>query len=150
MVKSGNFLSNGGMPTVYTIISNFSTHELAKKKAILITCLGDEALQIYNSFTITDATSMEEIFTLFDNHIVGATNDTYERFKFNKRTQSENESFDSFLADLKKLIKTCNYCNDCQPSLLKDRIVLGIRDSSVQKDLLKTADLTLQKTVDIE
>ena len=85
----------------YTILSNYNSLELNKKKAILITCLGDDALQIYYSFTIDETTTIVQIFTMFENYIVGSTNDTYERFKFNKRSQSENESFDCFVADLK-------------------------------------------------
>ena len=133
----------------YTILSNFTTQSNNIQKALLIHCLGDDALKVYNSFTIADSTTVEEIFGFFDNYIVGATNDTYERFKFNKRSQNEEETFDSFYADLQRLIKTCNYCDTCNDSLLKDRIVLGIRDSQTQKDLLKTSDLNLKKCVDI-
>ena len=113
----------------YKVLTNYEKLPLEIQKAILIHCLGDEALQIYNSFTIAEDTTINDIFTLFDNYIIGTTNDTYERYKFNKRNQNEGESFDSFLADLQRLIKTCNYCKECEPSLLKDRIVLGIRET---------------------
>ena len=133
----------------YTVLSNYDQQPLEKRKAILIHCLGDEALKIYNSFTVTDTTTVTEIFGFFDNYIVGTTNDTYERFKFNKRSQADEETFDSFYADLQRLIKTCNYCDTCHDSLLKDRIVLGIRDSNTQKDLLKVGDLNLKSCIDI-
>ena len=34
-------------------------------------------------------------------------------------------------------------------TLLQDRIVLGIRDSTIQKDILKTSSLDLKKTIKI-
>ena len=135
--------------TAYTVLSNFNEQALIKQKAILINCLSDEAMQVYNSFKIEENTTVQNIFKLFENYIIGSTNDTYERFKFNKRSQNEEENFDSFLADLQRLIKTCNYCPECEQSLLKDRIVLGVRDSQTQKELLKINDLSLQKTIDI-
>ena len=133
----------------YKVLSNYDELQLNIQKALLIQCLGDEALQVYNSFTVNEETTIKDIFTLFDNYIIGSTNDTYERYKFNKRMQTELETFDCFLADLQRQIKSCNYCKDCEPSLLKDRIVLGIKDCQTQKDLLKVRDLTLQKTIDI-
>ena len=80
---------------------------------------------------------------------MGESNITYERFIFNKRVQEEGESFELYYADLQRLIKSCDYCDACQKSILKDRIVIGIRDANVQKDLLKVRDLSVDKAVDI-
>ncbi|CAM1304179.1 Uncharacterised protein at_DN0322 [Pycnogonum litorale] len=74
---------------------------------------------------------------------------TYERFIFNKRTQDEGESFDTFLADLRTLVKSWNYCVNCIPSMLRDRIVLGTRSNDTHTDLLKERKLTLEKYIDI-
>jgi len=68
---------------------------------------------------------------------------------FNNRNQHESETFESYLATLRTLIKSCKYCDNCIESLLRDRIVLGIRDASTQKLLLREKDLTLNKTIDI-
>jgi hypothetical protein len=68
---------------------------------------------------------------------------------FNKRTQSEGESFEHYLSALRTLIKSCNYCGDCVSSMLRDRVVLGIRDAVTQQMLLRERKLTLDKTVDI-
>jgi hypothetical protein len=73
----------------------------------------------------------------------------YERFIFNRRDQLEGESFDSFLAALRTLVKTCNFCDNCIDSLLRDRIILGIKDPQAQKNLLKERDLTLANTIQI-
>ena len=71
------------------------------------------------------------------------------RYLFNQRSQEEGELFDKFLSDLRSLIKTCDYCDKCNNSILRDRIVLGIRDSDTQTELLKVRKLTLEKCIDI-
>ena len=65
---------------------------------------------------------------MFDNYSIGSTNYELKRYTFNTRTQTELETLDCFLADLKRQIKSSNYCKDCEPSLLKIRIVLGVKD----------------------
>ena len=76
-------------------------------------------------------------------------NQTYERFKFNSRRQLEGESVDAFLSSLRDLAKTCGFCNDCLPTMIMDRVVLGVTDSKVQTELLKIRKLTLDKCIDI-
>ena len=76
-------------------------------------------------------------------------NETYERYIFNQRHQDESESFELFLSALRKLIKTSNYCETCVNSILRDRIILGIRDTNTQQALLKERKLTLDTKIDI-
>ena len=49
------------------------------------------------------------------------------------------------------LSKNCNFCNtaDCFGSLLRDKIVYGIRCDKVQEKLLSEKSLTLDKAVEI-
>ena len=68
---------------------------------------------------------------------------------FNKRHQKEGESFEAFHAAIRTLVKMCNFCEDCIDSLLRDRIVIGIRDADRQTTLLKMHKLTLKQAVDL-
>ena len=133
----------------YAVITDLSQINPGKQRALFLHCLDDDALEAFNSFNLADTAPVHEIITAFEKFIIGESNETYERFCFNKRVQEEGESFELFCADLHRLIKTCNYCTRCNESLLRDRIVLGVRDSEVQKELLKIRNLTLTKTGDI-
>ena len=133
----------------YSIITELSELSNVKQKALFVHCLDDDALEAYNTFELSEISTVKEIIEQFEIFIVGEANVTYERYCFNRRNQEEGENFELFLADIQRLIKTCDFCDKCRSSILKDRIVLGIRDSSVQKDLLKIRDLTLEKAVDI-
>ena len=79
---------------------------------------------------------------------IGETNEIYERYQFNKRDQESGESIDSNVASLRTLAKTCNY-GALLDSLIRDRIVVGIRDNGTRKRLLQEAKLTLNKCIDI-
>ena len=40
----------------------------------------------------------------------------------------EGEHLSKYVANLQRLIKTYSYCADCEPSILRDRVILGFRD----------------------
>lgn len=67
--------------------------------------------------------------------MIGETNATYERYLFNKHEQESGESFDAYLTNLLSLAKTCNF-GQLKENLIRDRIVIGIRDNSIRKKLL--------------
>ena len=96
-------------------------------------CLDDDALDAYNSFQMKEDQSVNDNIEAFAKYIIGETDETYERFNFNKRLQKQDENFKHFYADLKRMIKMCNYCNQCEKSIMKDKIVLGINDPRYAK-----------------
>ena len=65
------------------------------------------------------------------------------------RNQHQEEMFDKYVTELKLLGSTCNY-GTLHDSLIRDRIVCGINNSSLRERLLRTADLTLEKTMQLE
>ena len=134
----------------YSIITNLEAHPRRYAVALFLHTIGDNALKIYNGFTFPNEENITvaDIIAKFDTFAVGETNETYERFLFNKRNQLDCESFETFLAAIRSLVKTCNYCENCIDSILRDRIVLGIRDTTTQTALLKERNLTLQTCID--
>ena len=95
----------------------------------------------------SDDRTIEEIFEAFNKFYVGKTNETYERYIFNARFQEETENIDVYLAELRKLAKTCNY-GTLEDDLIRDRIVIGINNEDIRRKLLEKADLTLEKCID--
>ena len=65
------------------------------------------------------------------------------------RERLSTETVDNFVAELKTLAKTCNFCNSLRNSLIRDRIVLGIKNEQTTKKLPRMRDLTLNKCVDV-
>ena len=136
----------------YSILTNLSARAPMYQVALLLHSLGDDALRVYNGFrfaTPDENRTVDEIIDQFDRFAIGEVNETYERFKFHQRSQQSGENFDTFLSALRNLLKTCKFCPTCKDGILRDRLVLGVKDSSVQAALLRERHLTLEKCIDL-
>lgn len=102
------------------------------KVAILLNCIGDEALEVYNTFglSVEDSKVLKTVTDKFDEYCKPRTNVVYNRFLFFSKKQEEGESFDHYVTELKKLAKPCEFSEE--DSLKRDRIVIGIRDKGLQ------------------
>lgn len=117
----------------------------------LITLLGSEGLKIYDTFTFTvpaDARKIEPVLDKFTAHFEPRRSEVFERFKFLRRHQLPGETLDSWLIDLRGLVKSCGYGNSVD-SVLRDQVVLGVADPLVREKLLYENDLKLDKACDI-
>ena len=45
--------------------------------------------------------------------------------------------FDTFLVDLLVLAKSCEFCEGCRDSLIRDRIIIGLKDNDTINKLIK-------------
>ena len=122
----------------------------ARQLAILLHVVGDDALEVYNTFTFTaeERNKVEPVLERFEAYCNPRKNLTYERHKFFTRNQLSGESFDQFVTELRTKAATCEF-GDLRESLIKDRIVCGIADDSLKERLLRVADLDLKKATDI-
>lgn len=118
------------------------------KIAMLLNAVGEEALQLYNTFVLTEQQSKKysEVLQAFEEYCTPRSSVVFNRFKFFKRSQEEGESFDHFQTDLKKLAKTCEFL-DQENSLIRDRIIIGICNQGLQEKLIRETDITLEKTI---
>ena len=92
--------------------------------AIFLNCIGEEALELFNTFKLADADKklLTKVKGAFESYIKPKTNIIYERYMFYKRSQGPSETFDSFYTDLKKLVKSCGF--DKEDDMIRDRIVV--------------------------
>ncbi|GFN81634.1 retrovirus-related pol polyprotein from [Plakobranchus ocellatus] len=134
------------------MLSQMSTLQREVQVALFLHCLDDDALKAYNGFFFLSPEldrSVSDIIAKFDSFVIGEVNETYERFVFNNHAQKDTETFEGFYSDLRRLVKTCNYCDKCLDSILRDRIVQGVWHKDIQGDLLKIHSLTLLKAIDV-
>ena len=68
----------------------------------------------------------------------------FERACFNRRCQGETETAEQFITSLYSLVTDCEF-GKLKEQLIRDRIVVGIRDISLSEKLQMDADLTLEK-----
>ncbi|XP_063391559.1 uncharacterized protein LOC134677054 [Cydia fagiglandana] len=121
------------------------------KLALLRNMLGMEAARIViTSLQLSESEkdNYDSVMNAITKYVSPRVNEVFERFKFNNRKQLEGESFDNFFTECKQLILTCNYKQNkdsIEDQLLRDKIVQGVSDKTVQESLLKLDNLTLEK-----
>ena len=115
---------------------------------MLIYTMGDEADNILRSFNLSDADvkKYSVVKAKFEDHFIKKRNVIYERAKFNSRKQEEGEPVDSLITDLYALVEHCDY-KDLHNKMIRDRIVVGLRDAALSEKLQLDSKLTLEKAV---
>ncbi|KAK3745993.1 hypothetical protein QZH41_005776 [Actinostola sp. cb2023] len=116
----------------------------------LLTVAGEDAVEVYNTFELNEAEQkkIELLISKFEQYCTPKKNVTFERHIFNTRNQVDSENIDTYVTELRKLAKSCEFAQ-LQGSLIKDHIVCGIQSSEVKERLLREEDLTLEKALTI-
>ena len=136
--------------TLYAKASGVDAKDENIQCATFLHVMGEEGLEIFNTFQFTE-TEKDKIGPLidkFESYCIPKTNVTFERYKFNMRSQKEGENIDQYVTELKNLAATCEY-RDLRDEFICDRIVIGIKDNAVRGRLLREADLTLSRTIEM-
>lgn len=114
----------------------------------LIYTMGEEADDILTSFELSpdEANDYTTVKAKFENKFTLKRNVIFERAKFNSRNQEQNETVDSFITDLFKLAQHCEF-QTLRDELIRDRIVVGLRDRRLSEKLQLDPKLTLDLAV---
>ena len=129
--------------------------------ALLLRCLGPELRKVYNTWEfeqnfvlvppINERRSLQHLLTRFEAYCTPRCNVTYQRFQFNSRKQREGETVDSYVTELRKLASSCQF-GELRDSLIKDQLVLGVKEDSMRSRLLRQGGeekgLTLEAALD--
>ena len=118
--------------------------------ATLLSIMGKECYQVYENLPLTEAEikNPADILKKLGEHFEPQRNTIYERYVFNSATQDTHENIEQYLNRLRKLASTCNY-GELLDEMLRDRLVIGIRNNPTRARLLRESKLTLAKALDI-
>lgn len=136
---------------IYLTASKANSEQNLYQFALFFSIVGDRALKINNNFVFDndeDKDNLTVVLKKFNDYFMPDKNVTYERHKFFLREQKPGEKVDSYVTELRDLSSTCDF-GDLTDSLIKDRIILGIKDLSIKDRLLRTKDLMLSKALEI-
>ncbi|UYV61067.1 K02A2.6-like, partial [Cordylochernes scorpioides] len=101
---------------------------------ILLSCkIASDQLENYN-----------KVIECFESHFIPRRNIIYERARFNQRCQQEGEKVNEFITALHSLAEHCNF-GMLHDELIRDRIVVGVRDRALSERMQLDTDLTLVK-----
>ena len=92
--------------------------------------------------------TFDVVIQKFDDYFTPKKNITYQRYRFFSYNQNDGQSIDSYATELRTRADHCDF-GDLKDSLIRDKIVIGIRDSKTQERLLRESDVSLDKALQI-
>ena len=130
----------------FRLASGLSGEGQEKQVSTLLYCMGEDADDTLTSTNITAAErkQYQSVIEKLDEFFQVRRNVIFERARFNRRVQKEGESVEQFITSLYSLVDTCDY-GDLKDEMIRDRIVVSIRDQALSERLQTVADLTLEK-----
>ncbi|VVC24064.1 Hypothetical protein CINCED_3A016520 [Cinara cedri] len=126
-------------------ILNSQTTQVARLLNLIIT----DGLKLYRSIKRPkdEKEIVETILKHLENYCIPRCNEIMEHFKFFTRKQLCYEKFNKYYAELRVLVKTCNF-GKIEDRLLRTQIVLGIANKVLQTRILRE-ELTLDKAIQL-
>ncbi|XP_045447548.1 uncharacterized protein K02A2.6-like [Melitaea cinxia] len=150
-----NLILSGSSENFYTFKRKFLNYIEAagltekseeRKMALFLNLAGDDAMDVYTtSMECLKVKSLEKLLELFEKHIKPRKNIIANSYKFFNMSQAEGETFEHYVTELKKQAKLCEFKEEDR--LVRDMIVIGIKDKGVQERLLRESDLTLDQAI---
>lgn len=134
----------------YEVATGLRNASDEQRLATLLSIIGNEALMVYNAFTwpANEARTVELALQRFEIYCKPKRNITYERYIFMSRKQRSNETIDDYIVTLRNLIISCNY-EQLTDSILRDAIVMGVKNNKMRESLLRESELSLDKCINI-
>lgn len=135
---------------LFLIASEFSEKPEEVQCATFLHVAGEDAVKVYNTFEFApaEANKLAVLKKKFKDYCEPRKNLPYIRHLFFTRAQGTTENIDAYVTDLKNKAKDCEF-GDLHDSLIRDRIVCGVREDQVRARLLRETDLTLKRAIDI-
>ena len=131
----------------FRVASGLNAQGEERQVSTLLYCIGDEADAVLTSTNIKDdeRKKYDDVIGKFDSFFRVRKNVIFERAKFNRRAQLDGESIEHYITVLYGLVETCEF-GALQDELLRDRIVVGIRDNALSERMqAEGSKLTLEK-----
>ena len=120
-----------------------------EQSAYLRIWIGETGRRIFKSWNLTeqDSKNTDILFNKFAEYTAPKKNTVFSHYNFQERKQQQGETFETFVPDLRNLVKDCNY--DKPSEIVRDRIVAGILSQDIPEKLLTEGDaLTMDKAFD--
>ena len=130
----------------FRMASGLYKEEEERQVNTLLYCLGEGAEDVLCStgLAVGERKKYAAVLSKFDKFFGIRKNVIFERARFNSRIQKEGELAEQFIADLYSLADKCEF-RDFKEEMIRDRLVVGIRDRALSEKLQLDAGLSLEK-----
>ena len=118
------------------------------KKALLLHSAGSEVQELFSTLILEDETYSKTVECL-DKYFIPQKNVPYERHLFRQTVQSEGETVNSFVTQLKQLISSCGYAVEQQDDVIRDQVIEKCCSRQLRVRLLREHNLKLPRLLDM-
>lgn len=133
---------------VYERAMKYHKEEDETRIALLLHVGGEELLQTYNTFGLSDEQqNFADVLKRFDLHFERYQNTTHASYVFHNLKQTTDQTFEMFAQAVAKQADQCAF-GEARDRMITDRLVQGIRDNALRERLLRERKLTLEKVMD--
>ena len=136
--------------TNYALALELDGKSQAVQVATLLTVIGEDAREVYSTFSNWDAegdeAKLDPVLAKFEQYCRPRRNVPFQRYCFNRRQQEAGETYEQYRTTLRKMAQECEFGTITPDEILRDRLVFGVRDDKVRERLLREPNLTLAKT----
>lgn len=123
----------------------------AKKTSAFLAVIGPDTFKLLESLLAPENPEDKSITELVDTltkHYSPEPSVIMERYKFYSRQRKPGESVATYLSELRRLAKTCKFDGNLS-EMLRDKLVVGLGDGSIQRRLLQEKNLTLENATEL-
>ena len=134
----------------YRVASGLAEEGEARQVCTLLYCMGEEAGDVLTTTKIEEADrkKYDKVIDKFDGFFKVRRNTVFERAKFNRRNQRDDESVEQYITALFHLRETCDFGDGAlADELLRDKIIVGIRDTKLAETLMLDPDMSLDEVM---
>lgn len=134
--------------TFYEIATGYDKKNEKVRVAALLSVIGHEAVEVYQTFeweSAGDQFKIDHVLDNFTQYCIPRSNVLFETYRFNIRKQEVGESIDMYVTALRRLAASCDFAD--KERRIRDQIVLGMRDDSVRERILRVPDPDLTKVI---
>ena len=122
-----------------------------KKVPVFLNTIGRKTYTLLRDLVDPDLPStklLEQLKQCLKSHFEPKVIVVAERFYFHQRNQGPTETITDYVAELRRLAKSCQFSKFLNESL-RDRFVCGLHNTAIQKRLLTESDLKLSQAIQI-
>ena len=150
----------------FFMLAQFGEIDAIRKKAILMTAIGEYATSTINNFTVEEKQSYNTLKAKLIDYFTPRVTDTVERHAFFNIIQELDEPIDDFVNRLRTQAIRCNFkvnvlckaatqtaaavhhVHDITDEFVRDRIVVGLFDNDTRARLMRERVLTLDSAIE--
>ena len=120
------------------------------KRAIFLTNLGSKSYHTLHALLQPEKPTEKtygECKKALAEHFAPKPTEIFQRYRFYTLVQKKDETIPEFVAKLRQLSDGCKFKE--LDNMLRDRLVVGCRDTTIQRKLLSESELTFEKALNI-